>query len=51
MDNQKLADLLRGTIDPNQREEAEKHLEQVTSFIHTRADPCHGMLAAMLYDQ
>ncbi|KAG1666608.1 Importin-7 [Nymphon striatum] len=33
MDNQKLADLLRATIDPNQREAAEKHLEQIHKII------------------
>lgn len=33
MDSRKLIDLLRATIDPHQRQEAEKHLEQVMEHV------------------
>lgn len=40
MDQQKLAEVLKGTIDPNQRQQAEQHLEQVRNRPHVQPIMC-----------
>lgn len=42
MDTRKLTEILRATIDPNQRQQAEEQLSQVHEMIHPHASEIYN---------
>lgn len=43
MDSRKLTDILRATIDPSQRQQAEEQLSQVTMSVHGKGTMSNKM--------